>query len=375
MPYCELLVGKLSLASHLTVPDFNALLTEPDSEEAQRAAGFSRCTVSQVFGWYEKEIGREWSKYFWNRGLELEEPILGFYSPEPHADATQNPVRRFARDYRHTCILALEESWALMPKDLLANETIEVVGALLARQCHLAIKVGENLDLWEWNFGPLLLRTMTDGYITLAWILESPLERSREFINYGLGQEKLQIEHRKAILDEMKDESERKRMQQVIAAQEAWLNSQHFSFLQDVNVGSWSGLSTRKMAIESDCKDLYDFAYTPYSSCAHNTWNHLGKFCCLQSSNPLHKFVRQPFLFEMGVEPSIFMNSAKYYQNSLTAVGRKYEFEFKADLPHDWAEERIDGFLDRLAQEFEGRDEHIATPEGESEGSTSPPVN
>ena len=41
---------------------------------------------------------------------------------------------------------------------------------------------------------------MVDAYITLAWIFDDPLERSRKFLLYGLGQAKLSNEHRKAQL-------------------------------------------------------------------------------------------------------------------------------------------------------------------------------
>ena len=129
----------------------------------------------------------------------------------------------------------------------------------------------------------------------------------------------------------------------------SWLNSQHFSFLQGVNVGSWSGMSTRKMAEEAGCMDLYRFAYTPYSFCAHNVWNHIGKFCLRHSQEPLHKFIRQPYFQDGPYEPSLFMNSAKYYQKSLNAVVSKYAISAKFDGPYDWACDEISGLLDQLS--------------------------
>ena len=86
-----------------------------------------------------------------------------------------------------------------------------------------------------------------------------------------------------------------------------------------------------------DCLDLYRFAYTPYSFCAHNTWNHIGVFNCAHSDNPLHKFLRQPFIGETSVEPSAFMNSAKYYEKSLAAVAEKYSFEYDEELLMPWS--------------------------------------
>jgi hypothetical protein len=40
---------------------------------------------------------------------------------------------------------------------------------------------------------PIILRAMVDLYITLSWIFKDPLERSKKYIAYGLGQEKLEI--------------------------------------------------------------------------------------------------------------------------------------------------------------------------------------
>ena len=89
---------------------------------------------------------------------------------------------------------------------------------------------------------------MADVYITAAWIMKNPVDRSRMFIHFGLGQAKLQLEHRKADLAARDAESGE---EDYLKALEAWINRQRFTFLTDVNVGSWSGISTRQMAEES----------------------------------------------------------------------------------------------------------------------------
>jgi len=128
----------------------------------------------------------------------------------------------------------------------------------------------------------------------------------------------------------------------MVDEKERWLNSQHFSLLQEVDVGSWSGISTREMAQECDCVDLYRFAYTPYSTCAHNVWNHVGKFNCAPSGNPLHKYIREPVFLEMSGEPSVFLNSAKYLQKAYIKVCETYAIEPNIQMPYDWAYEHIE---------------------------------
>ena len=194
VPVCELLVGKMSIAPHLKVPDFDIIFHEPDSDEGQQVAGFIRCMVSQVVEVHRPEFHDTWCADFWNRGLEIQDTHLEIDRGDVSPSREKDPVAAFASRYYEVCVSAIETVWRGLPKNLLAGEEAEVVGALLARQCHLTLKLS-SVSLWDWSFGPLFLRAMTDAYITLAWILGDPLDRSRKFIDYGLGQEKLQAEH------------------------------------------------------------------------------------------------------------------------------------------------------------------------------------
>lgn len=53
------------------LPDFNAVINSPDSDEANLAAGFMRANILTDFN--ISEIDNSWAKYFWNRGAELSE--------------------------------------------------------------------------------------------------------------------------------------------------------------------------------------------------------------------------------------------------------------------------------------------------------------
>lgn len=131
--------------------------------------------------------------------------------------------------------------WKLFNLDLSCIEFFEVVGGLLTRQANLTIQFAKNPDIWNPHIAPLVLRTQIDTYITLAWILESnSLERSQNYILYGLGQEKLQIEHLQSILDERRSEEEIT-IRVFIELRKKWLNDQLFDFLTEVDVGNWSG--------------------------------------------------------------------------------------------------------------------------------------
>ena len=218
-----------------------------------------------------------------------------------------------------------------MPKDLYANEQQEVIGALLARQVTLATHLARGPNICNWHLGPLVLRTMIDAYITLAWILEEPETRSRLYILYGLGQEKLQIEHLKASKSE--DDAP---VAQLINARERWVNSQRYTFITDVDVGSWSGINTREMAEQIGELNLYNFAYTPFSACGHNMWNHVGRFNLQACNNPLHKFHGVPAPTELDADFDIVMRAAEYLEKTFRKADEKLGLTCTTVLPLDY---------------------------------------
>src|SRR5262245_16063367 len=90
------------------------------------------------------------------------------------------------------------EKW---PLDLERRGVHEVIGALLARQVTLATQIAASPNTWNGHTAPLLLRAMADAFITVAWLLKSPDDRCQKFIDYGLGQQKLELEHRRAEIE------------------------------------------------------------------------------------------------------------------------------------------------------------------------------
>jgi hypothetical protein len=105
-------------------------------------------------------------------------------------------------EYARAAESELTERWKNWKLDLTYREMYEVIGALLGRQVTLATSLALSPENWNQHVAPLILRSMADNYITLAWIFCEPVERSRKFFYYGLGQEKLQIEHLKKRLAE-----------------------------------------------------------------------------------------------------------------------------------------------------------------------------
>src|SRR5208283_953814 len=186
-----------------------------------------RASVNGLFGFSVNKISDHWPRYFWNRGIQIE-PITPI--KREYEDVSHLPDK-FMR-FLELADLGLEERWNKLPKDVFEQYQCEVIGAILARQVTLTKRMARNSDFWTVHIAPLLLRVMVDNYITLAWILQDLTTRSKQFVLYGLGQAKLNVEHLK-----VGNEASEPGAKQMIEAWEKWINRQQYSFLTNVNLG------------------------------------------------------------------------------------------------------------------------------------------
>lgn len=186
----------------------------------------------------------------------------------------------------------------------------EVVGALMARQVTLATCLAESPTLWNWSIAPLFLRPMTEVYLNSAWIFEKPAERSRAFIDYGLGQMKLRIEQLKSIAPHP-DANMRRTMEEELKSMERWVDSQRYGCYVNVNLSKWAE-NQRKMADEVGEIDFYNHCYTPYSAGVHSMWHHVGSYNLRQCTNPLHKFHKLPHVPRHGADAHFLVLAGKY---------------------------------------------------------------
>jgi hypothetical protein len=63
------LTKSIHFSSNIELPDLNAVINRPGSEDAKRAAGFIRSNVLADFGMMN--IDKTWAQHFWSRGYEL----------------------------------------------------------------------------------------------------------------------------------------------------------------------------------------------------------------------------------------------------------------------------------------------------------------
>jgi len=246
--------------------------------------------------------------------------------------------------------------------DFQVPEVFNVLTALLARQATLAIQFACAPQLWNWHSAPLFLRAMTDVHITLSWILLDQKTRARQYIDHGLGQAVLELEHRKKWLDSASEHS-KEDMNRMIRAYEAWINTQRWSFLVEVNVGAWSGKTTREMAEESGILDFYNYVYTPFSQGAHSTWFHVGRFNSGPSESPL---TRQLWVARIEDASDVWTLSlaAKYLDKSFNTFDEKALERPPSSQIQDWIGDEIESRF--------GSDKRSSGPAGENQSEPNP---
>jgi uncharacterized protein DUF5677 len=228
------------------------------------------------------------------------------------------------------------------PPDFAHIQVHEVIGGLLARQATLAKEIAGAPSLWNGHSAPILLRAMADVHINLVWLILDPRDRCLKYISFGLGQAKLELEHRKAEIGGRTPTPEESAM---LEAREAWIDSQRATFLQDVNLGKWSGASVRQMAEEAGCLDFYHYVYTPFSACAHSMWHHVAPYNLKTCGNPLHRHHRVPESPLLAPDVDYLLLAAKYWDKSL----RAFDAQFSVTPGEPSARERLIATLTQAA--------------------------
>jgi hypothetical protein len=71
--YTRIVDGKHSFAQGMDIPNFNAIIDNPESEEAIHAAAFVRNSVKGEYMFGLNDYDANWSKSFWNESYKLDD--------------------------------------------------------------------------------------------------------------------------------------------------------------------------------------------------------------------------------------------------------------------------------------------------------------
>jgi hypothetical protein len=227
--------------------------------------------------------------------------------------------------------LELEERWNKWNINFETRYINEVIMGILSRQSSLAIQIFSNPSIWNPEIAPIILRSMIENHLNLAWILLNKEENCQKFIEHGYGQMKLNLEHFKS-----KNTLESEEIQKYIELEEELINHHRYTFLTEVNIGSWSGISTREMAQKTGLIDFYNLTYQPFSNTAHSTWSHIIKHNIEISDNPLHKFIKKPIIHEYNPDFLHTPNTAgKYLDKSMSLFDKNIQLEITSEPSFD----------------------------------------
>lgn len=261
-------------------------------------------------------------------------------------------LKLLLNNYKKNIEEDLKDRWNNWEKDLSIPEKFEVIGGLMSRQVTIALNFMTCSSIWNGHIAPIIMRSLVDNYINFAWIMGDPLERARKFIYFGLGQAKLQLEHRKAeIINREPDEKEKLTIEGI----ESWKNQQRFTFLTEVSLKSWAEINVRQMAEEADCIDLYNYVYQPFSSAAHNMWNHIARYNLIESDNPLHKFFRKPAIYKFPPDVHYLELTAKYVDKMFRLFDQKIGYKPIRDYSFDIFLREFDELEERISKELQAQ--------------------
>lgn len=338
---------KLRVSAHLWdnfVEDFRHIADYPKTERSKAAASSFRAgaPLMLMMGDEGFEHNEVWQKYFWD-GVGTMGPCTPPIPCFPGEEVPQGDVlgriifsyRNAARDELHARL----DAWGF---DLHDIEVSEVVSGLLSRQTSLALEIALAPSIWNPHTAPLILRAMADVFLTLAWILTADSKsRAARFVEDGLGAVKLEIAHRKKATESGADTAD-SRGEEYIEMLQTWLDSQRIEHLVEVNLGSWSGMSTRAMAEEAGYIDYYNYVYQPFSSAVHSSWFHIGRFNLVPCDKPAHRGHRIGHLLDFSPDPHWLYLAAKYLQKTFTLFDEKTDVSPKTPSSFELLLEMLD---------------------------------
>jgi hypothetical protein len=162
---------------------------------------------------------------------------------------------------------------------------------------------------------------MVETEIRLQWLIKCGKEEDfKEYVDFGLGQEKLLVEHYKRI--SQSDRPDKQMILDDIEQRESWINSQLYSFLLSVDIGGGAqGKDLRTLADEAGLLDLHRLVYSPLSSYVHGHWNSVARLSLSRCLNPLHGGHYLPIMPHRPASMSCPIDAVNYYAECYELAG------------------------------------------------------
>jgi hypothetical protein len=308
--------GRMTLPPDFDIDSINAVVDYPDTDESRKGGATVRAMTNSLAGMGSG--GGDWPERFWETGFEISECWFPEKPPgvEDIPEDTLNTLLSMGLEFDEAMREAAVELWETADRSVKNATKESVLDGLFMRQINYAANLATSPNLWNYTLGNIIIRCMVDTQITLGWFeSEGSKEDYKTFVEHGLGQEKLAIEHAESYAEDA-DEEDAKFILDGVDKKKERLEEQKYTFLISVDVGAWNK-STRDMAIESGQKQIYDLSYSPKSDIAHGMWNSLESENLMKCGNPLHKYHRIPNFHSPAIVPFCLVDAGNMLNRSI----------------------------------------------------------
>jgi hypothetical protein len=325
--------------------DLEHLHLYPQTVESRAAEQQTRLVVGSLSAMIREETS--WREYFWRQGFAIL-PCLPapdrFHEGAVDSHSIAESVTSVFEELDSEIVKALELAWSNSPVDLAHPLESELYGALITRQVRFVRHLLSKPDYWNSELGGLVLRSMAEAAMTLGWLVRNggPDDRERFWL-YGLGQEKLALDHLAAA--PLTGDFLVRRRERDIAARREWLESQRTNQLLPVDLANWTTLTVRQLAEQGGMINTYNAVYGPMSAHVHGSWNAIGRTSMRYCMNPLHRFHMIPDVEAVTIDLTVPLASLRVLQEGWEAY-REWAPGVEALTCCDRALEQIVAVLD-----------------------------
>lgn len=261
--------------------------------ESERAKSIRPSIRASIIMFLDKNKRKLWAEYFWKRGFEISkcDALLDYYMLKDSGKSIKKELSEpLARDFSEIVKDVYEihgEAFKSVVYTSKNFEELEINLGLFNRIFNLSKRLLQVFEYWNDELGKVVLRSIIDSYILLAWLQSNGTEENlRNYKEYGLGKKKLFIEHLKSKIGNDALNPFYKRLENELNAE---LESIINPMFLNVNVGNWIDKSVRDMAMDIDEKELFDYLYNPFSDIIHGGYSSLEQHHLRNCYNPLHK--------------------------------------------------------------------------------------
>lgn len=255
-----------------------------------------------------------WPDQFWNQCM-IETPCWYLYEQKKKEGINTEGIKEQINIIIDELILHSHQSrstTAVDPK----HDTIFGAAIYSLRLIEELIKN----DLRTTITGRMIIRTLTEVYITLAYLSEKNEEQLwLTYRNYGAGQVKLAF----LKLDEIESPPKFIEIETLsnLADEDVWKE------YLNINLGHWENTNLRKMSDTAKIKDDYDKYYNWTSGFVHGHWGAIRNSVYETCGNPLHRLHR--ILKDNSNDLGDVTNDAIILCNKISEIVNKEYPEFK----------------------------------------------